>query len=96
LTASGLEVLWERHPDLPEIGDRLKAAREREAGAARAEQEQRQQAERERERLAGVRHSERARLMREIAQSYQISLDSLTGDQCAAMWMEIIEQEMKL
>lgn len=96
LTTSGLEILQRRYPTLPDIDARITASRAADEAAAE-EERKRQAAEREdRQRRAAVRHSERARLLREIMQGYQISLDSLTGDQCADIWNEIVKKDLDL
>lgn len=96
LTSEGLLALRAHHPELEGIDARIAEARDKESAARIAEAEEAKKEEAARIARAEARRAARAAAMREIAQSYQISLDALSDDQCRAMWMEIIDREHQL
>lgn len=95
LTAKGARHLMDRFPDLPGIADAVKAAEEREAAEKAKEQEEREAARLEREKRAIRRQGERQERMAAVLRDYQIP-HSLTPDQLEAMWLRIVDEEMKL
>jgi hypothetical protein len=99
LTSAGLMMLRDHSRNregLDDIDAAIVAAREAES-EARIEAEAKRQSEKtEMVQRAAKRRIDRIAAMREIAQSYQISLDRLSDDQVLAMWQEIIEREHKL
>lgn len=95
LTAAGLRALNAAGRDLPDFAERLAALEAEEAVAAAVEAEKRAGERAEMRVSAERRAGERVMAFREIMQNYQV-LHDLTDDQCRAIWLEIVDREMKI